>query len=153
MSKQVQIQQNKKWTQTNPNSLANLKNAVKFKKGQTPWNKGIPASKKVKDAVSKANKGKRNSPNTEFKKGQLPANWKGGVSGDYRVKNKEKIAGRKRPENCELCGDTGRMCFDHCHKTGKFRGWICIRCNFALGYVRDNEEILLKMIDYLKNNG
>lgn len=145
-------QQNSKWSQTNPNSLANLKNAVKFKKGQIPWNKGIPASKKVKDAVSKANKGKRYSPKTEFKKGQLPANWKGGISGDYRVAYKEKLAGRKRPEICELCGDKGRMCFDHCHKSGKFRGWICIRCNFALGYVRDNTEILLKMIDYLKNN-
>lgn len=37
MSKTVEL---KTRTQTNPNSLANLKNAVKFQKGQIPWNKG-----------------------------------------------------------------------------------------------------------------
>lgn len=63
----------------------------------------------------------------------------------------EKIAGRERPDNCEICGDFGRICFDHDHGNGKFRGWICHRCNTSLGLVKDNKEILNALIKYLEN--
>lgn len=53
-----------------------------FSKGHIPWNKGIPNSKETKRKISEANKGKRNSPATEFKKGEnlgkLNLSWKGG---------------------------------------------------------------------------
>jgi type I restriction-modification system DNA methylase subunit len=41
---------------------------------------------------------------------------------------------------------------DHCHKTGKIRGLLCKQCNWALGHVKDNINILLNLVDYLKNN-
>ncbi len=75
-------------------------------------------------------------------------NWKGGESLFY-LSTKEKIAGRKRPENCELCGAMGKICFDHDHQTGKFRGWLCVRCNLVLGMVKDNIELLEKLKQYL----
>lgn len=53
-------------------------------------------------------------------------------------------------KSCEICGSTNRICFDHDHNSGKFRGWLCNSCNVALGLVRDNPETLLKMIEYLK---
>jgi len=34
-----------------------------------------------------------------------------------------------------------------------FRGWLCGRCNTALGLVSDNTETLAKMIDYIKTDG
>ena len=40
-------------------------------------------------------------------------------------------------------------CIDHDHETHKVRGVICHACNVALGMVRDNKEILEKMITYL----
>ncbi|MGA2412380.1 MAG: endonuclease domain-containing protein, partial [Candidatus Binataceae bacterium] len=59
---------------------------------------------------------------------------------------RERIAGRPCPEVCELCGgNEGGICFDHCHKHGHFRGWICDRCNKVLGLVRDNAELLVAM--------
>lgn len=64
----------------------------------------------------------------------------------------ERRAGREKPELCELCDRDGKIVFDHCHKTGKFRGWICYRCNNALGSVSDQISILMKMIEYLKKN-
>ncbi|MEK6881105.1 MAG: endonuclease domain-containing protein [Nanoarchaeota archaeon] len=105
--------------------------------------------------------GMRVSPNTEFKKGQnLGAKnplWKGGISKDYKsykkawkIKDRERKAGRKKPENCEICGAMGGICFDHDHKTGTFRGWICRRCNLTLGFVKDSQELLFLMINYLK---
>ena len=67
------------------------------------------------------------------------------------LKRKEEKAGRKRPKKCELCGSlSNRICFDHDHETGKFRGWICHRCNATLGFVEDSEELLEKMINYLR---
>ncbi len=71
---------------------------------------------------------------------------------DIRVKSQEEIAGRQKPVICEVCGGGGRIMFDHCHKTGKFRGWICLHCNNTLGFARDNVEVLEKLIKYLKNN-
>lgn len=62
-----------------------------------------------------------------------------------------EIAGRPRPETCDLCNDNiGGICFDHCHATDTFRGWICDRCNKVLGLVNDNVELLRRMIDYLR---
>ncbi len=104
-------------------------------------------------------KGEHYSINTEFKKGMKikPENhpsWKGGNSMTYMKKHPPRL----RPEQCEVCGafgnDTKRgICFDHDHKTGKFRGWICHRCNVALGMVKDNSETLIALANYLKNNG
>lgn len=55
-----------------------------------------------------------------------------------------------KPNICSVCGSPGRICFDHNHKTGKFRGWLCSGCNLALGNVRDSPETLRKLADYLE---
>lgn len=66
----------------------------------------------------------------------------------------EVLAGRPRPEVCDACGgppDPNReLHFDHCHKNGHFRGWICRECNLALGNVRDDANRLLKLVAYLR---
>src|SRR3990167_1958797 len=63
-----------------------------------------------------------------------------------QIEKLEKIAGRKRPEACEICQIKGVMMFDHDHKTGKFRGWICMKCNTVLGKVNDDKKILEALI-------
>lgn len=62
------------------------------------------------------------------------------------------LAGRPRPTACDLCGTDaiGQICFDHCHATGKFRGWLCDRCNKVLGLIKDNTELLTSMLRYLQ---
>jgi len=44
---------------------------------------------------------------------------------------------------------------DHDHLTGEFRGWLCNKCNSALGWFKDDPKIISKALDYLKehNNG
>lgn len=39
---------------------------------------------------------------------------------------------------------------DHCHKTNKIRGVLCNSCNRALGWFKDNPELLQSAFDYLK---
>ena len=78
-------------------------------------------------------------------------NWQGGISPQH----KRKTAPREMPESCEVCGSSGKsfkkgLHYDHDHSTGKFRGWLCLRCNFALGMVNDKVDILEKLINYLK---
>jgi hypothetical protein len=53
---------------------------------------------------------------------------------------------------CAGCGDSPddrALDVDHNHITGKNRGLLCRRCNFVLGYSRDNPFILQRLIEYL----
>lgn len=71
-----------------------------------------------------------------------------------RNERKEEMAGSRRPKICEVCGDNNkRIRWDHCHYTGKFRGWICTRCNSTFGYVDDSPELLRRMAEYLEAHG
>lgn len=80
-------------------------------------------------------------------RGEKHYNWKDGLTNSQR---KEKIADRKKTDYCECCGEKGRICFDHNHITGKFRGWVCARCNLTLGQVKDSINILNALIKYLE---
>ena len=56
---------------------------------------------------------------------------------------------------CEICGVPGRetyvgvLSFDHDHKTGAFRGWLCQRCNIAIGHLESFGESLPSVFAYL----
>lgn len=55
--------------------------------------------------------------------------------------------------NCAMC-DTPepaagrRMALDHSHATGAFRGWLCTKCNHAIGLLGDDPERAAKMLFY-----
>lgn len=63
-----------------------------------------------------------------------------------------EIAGRPRPSVCDICHGNYHLgiVFDHCHKSGKFRGWLCDRCNKTLGLVKDSPSLLRKLAKYLE---
>lgn len=69
-----------------------------------------------------------------------------------RLRVQEKEAGGPKPATCEVCGGTGKICFDHCHNTGKFRGWLCGPCNIALGGARDSPATLRALAEYLEQH-
>lgn len=39
---------------------------------------------------------------------------------------------------------------DHNHITGKYRGILCDNCNRALGYLKESEEIIINLLNYVK---
>lgn len=63
---------------------------------------------------------------------------------------------------CAICGNketakahNGNIKFlavDHCHKTNKVRGLLCMFCNTGLGKFKDNIEYLQKAVNYLWSN-
>jgi hypothetical protein len=68
----------------------------------------------------------------------------------YSRQRKEEIAGRKRPKRCDICKKSGLVLhYDHDHKTGLFRGWLCHNCNMGLGHAKDSISLLHKQANYL----
>tara|TARA_R100001086_G_scaffold202005_1_gene118158 strand:+ start:603 stop:1037 length:435 start_codon:yes stop_codon:yes gene_type:complete len=51
---------------------------------------------------------------------------------------------------CECCGAKGiGLSWDHDHKTGDHRGWICHNCNTGIGKLGDNITGVLQALNYL----
>lgn len=53
--------------------------------------------------------------------------------------------------SCFICGKPEptkgqRLCVDHCHKTGRFRGWLCHRCNYGVGFMESTGDATTMMI-------
>ena len=73
---------------------------------------------------------------------------------ELRELRKKLILHHPQPEfglPCDLCKNpvNRNWQLDHCHKTGKFRGWICKSCNTGLGSLGDSFESALKAVVYL----
>ena len=50
---------------------------------------------------------------------------------------------------CELCSKEGPTMLDHCHVTGRFRGWLCHDCNTGLGKLGDDTASVRRALAYL----
>lgn len=74
-----------------------------------------------------------------------------------RLKEKrDRESNRPRASICECCyelPDTQGIVWDHNHKTGIFRGWLCNRCNRVLGMCKDSVDTFKNMIKYLEKHG
>jgi hypothetical protein len=49
-------------------------------------------------------------------------------------------------------GDIRMMAIDHCHKSNKVRGLLCLDCNTGLGSFKDNPKIISNAVEYLKKH-
>jgi hypothetical protein len=73
-----------------------------------------------------------------------------GVTKEFLLDLYEKQQGK-----CKICGvepkTTRGLHVDHCHSTGKVRGLLCHGCNTSIGGMKEDPEILLKAIEYLRS--
>ena len=54
---------------------------------------------------------------------------------------------------CAICGrlpSSRNLHIDHDHESGVVRGLLCFACNVAIGHLRDDPMIAIKLIDYLE---
>ena len=59
---------------------------------------------------------------------------------------------RPLPTRCECCGKLpGKraLALDHDHKTGEFRGWLCVKCNVSIGQLGDDLDGVMCAVRYL----
>lgn len=146
--------------------MNNKANKTSFQKGHGRLRTDesyIKAGKKI--SITK--KGKKRQPLTIMQKERLSKilkgrkiTWNEKLRGkDYGLTTAQKYlkklemkAGRVRPKTCEVCFREGRIYFDHNHLTGKFRGWLCVKCNNTLGLVNDDIRILNSLAEYAKKH-
>jgi len=50
---------------------------------------------------------------------------------------------------CEICQERPASNIDHCHNTGKVRGYLCRECNIGLGLFLDRKDFLERAVEYL----
>jgi DNA-directed RNA polymerase beta' subunit len=60
---------------------------------------------------------------------------------------------------CKICGAAQpgrkgikRFAVDHCHKTNKIRGLLCMRCNTAIGLLNENPILFDAAKEYLRHH-
>lgn len=58
---------------------------------------------------------------------------------------------------CNICAthqddQTSSMAVDHCHETMNVRGLLCIKCNVAIGLLKDDPLVVLEAAKYLVEN-
>jgi len=78
---------------------------------------------------------------------------------DSHRRSKRKTRGVVNPTGeiktgpCESCGNIEKLCLDHDHVTKEPRGWLCRRCNLALGWWEMvlREGLDEKFCHYLQN--
>ena len=60
----------------------------------------------------------------------------------------------KNKGRCWICHAKPKqaLAVDHCHKSGKVRGLLCSNCNTGLGLFRDNQNLLTRAIQYLRED-
>lgn len=56
---------------------------------------------------------------------------------------------RSIPDFCEICGSGEKLDLDHDHNDGKFRGWICRKCNLGIGALGDTIPCVDRVLKYL----
>lgn len=61
----------------------------------------------------------------------------------------------KQENLCAICGcppSAKALAVDHDHKTNKTRELLCVSCNFALGWFKDDTEVMQKAISYINKH-
>lgn len=68
----------------------------------------------------------------------------------------EQLADAMKQQNfcCAITGVSDaeeRLCADHCHLSGVFRGWISNQCNLSAGWANDDPDLLRKIATYIES--
>lgn len=56
-----------------------------------------------------------------------------------------------KPAGCEFCGrKVDKLRLDHSHTTGKFRAWLCNKCNTGFAQLGDTPDALERAAKFLR---
>jgi hypothetical protein len=75
----------------------------------------------------------------------------------YKGKDKAAVVARlleAQDNRCKSCGDSGEdilLVLDHCHTTGVPRAMLCLRCNAALGQLKESPDRIKSLLMYAQD--
>jgi hypothetical protein len=125
---------------------------IPYKKGRTPWNKdkkilhfaNCHPDKKLhaKGLCSTCYDRKYMKP-LDKKRNRIKSLY--GLEWQDYQNMVEQQGGR-----CFTCNKVAVLGVDHSHETGQVRRLLCLKCNWILGIVNDDFEILQALINYIK---
>ncbi len=72
-------------------------------------------------------------------------------SGLFLTFEEEQAIYAKSDGLCVICSEPAQV-IDHDHETGQPRGALCRKCNQGIGLLGDDEEKLMKALDYLRSS-
>lgn len=88
--------------------------------------------------------------------------WKSFIQRTYGITADKYYDILKEQDNkCAICESenvnssrisSGKLFIDHCHDTGKVRGLLCFKCNYGIGQLNDDVDLLQKAIVYLNKS-
>ena len=128
------------------------KNPENVKKNQRKYSKENPEKvKKSQRKYGQKNREKKRESDCErykknpekYRENHLKRNY--GITIDEYNSLFEKQEGR-----CAIYKEKKPLHVDHCHKTDKDRGLLCVNCNTSLGGFQDNQDYLQSAIQYLQ---
>jgi hypothetical protein len=107
---------------------------------QTPERKEAARAYQQTPEAKAARRVQRQTP--EAKAARRMPEYKARMLASY-YKMPIEIPNHPMPDRCECCGEKSNwtLHLDHCHDTGRFRGWCCVRCNTCRG-IADNAKLL-----------
>ena len=121
------------------------------------------AKTKGKESRRKSRKKWADSPSAKERRPAYNAQHRGWLLTEDGQRARRRSRGqpeptRPIPHRCECCGISDLvikkvLMLDHCHRTDKFRGWLCDNCNLGIGRLGDDLEGVRKAVAYLEKHG
>lgn len=148
--KKRHLQASLKWSRENPEKVREIRKQYRLRHLERIRKTNREWARKNRKWRTEYEKIYRNIPKNKLHYKKYMEQW--------HLDRREKLTGVPKPKKCPVCKrkpvggkrGKGRMVVDHCHRTGKIRGWICDDCNVALGRVDDSITTLKALIEYLK---
>lgn len=116
------------------------------------WQKNRPNPRKI----CKLCKSRKDAKNLSYERKEKikeykKAYYKSGRGKDIWEKCKYGVCKSELDyDYCLICGSKNMIHIDHCHKTNKFRGLLCSKCNTGLGMFDENINKMENAIKYIK---
>lgn len=111
------------------------------------WNKYCRDRKRARRSEYEFRPGAVHGVESEYQRGCTCTDC---TTAHARNRNLLKTEGKSHTRGtCEICRTSGRVVWDHDHKTGSHRGWLCINCNQALGLFLDRKELLERAVKWV----
>lgn len=117
---------------------AQMSNTTEWAKKNPEKMKIIQERRKIKDA---------NDPTVKLKQRNQALKRQYGITHDDYLRMLDTQNGA-----CKLCyrkpGER-KLHVDHCHRTGRVRGLLCHQCNWYLGTIEQDINIMSRIVDHL----